>query len=158
MTIQINVADKVAQTAGAPVIICGNSDYSIAFVFDAEWDAYAIKTARFVYVSAGAIKYQDVVFEGDTVAVPVLANITEVSVGVYAGNLHTTTPARIPCQRSILCNDPVHVDPPPDVYNQLLELLAKAGSAGNPTGLALGRTDSQVLKTVAGTAAKIEEE
>lgn len=156
--ISITVADKIAHAAGSPVIVCGNSDYSITFTFDTEWDAYAIKTARFVYVSAGAIKYQDVVFEGDMVAVPILYNITAVSVGVYAGNLHTTTPARIPCQRSILCNDPVHADPPPDVYNQLLELLAKAGSAGNPTGLALGYTNSQMLTTVAGTATKIEEE
>lgn len=156
--ISITVADKIAHAAGSPVIVCGNSDYVINFTLDSEWDSYDIKTARFEYAADGELKYQDVVFSGLSVSAPIITRAAFVEIGLYAGDLHTTTPARVPCRRSILCGSPTHADPPPDVYNQLLELIAKAGSAGNPTGLALGYTNSQMLKTVAGTATKIEEE
>ena len=36
---------------------------------------------------------------------PVISNATNVTVGVYAGDLKTTTPAEIPCLISILCAD-----------------------------------------------------
>lgn len=136
MNINITIADKVAAVQGAPCIICGNSDYSVSFTFDAEWDDYEIKTARFVYASAGKMHSTDVVFEGDTVTAPVLSGVSEVFVGVYAGNLHTTTPARIPCKQSILCGDPVHAEPTPDVYNQLMELLASKGGTAAVAGCA----------------------
>jgi len=121
--IKITVADKVATTQGAPRIVCGNSDYTVAFEFDAEWEEHNTKTARFVYAAGGRMQYAEKLFQGDTCPVPVLSGVTEVYVGVYAGDLRTTTPARIPCQHSILCGDPVHADPPPDVYHQLLEML-----------------------------------
>ena len=104
MIIKINIADKRPTVIGSPVIVCGNSDYSIEFAFDAEWANASAKTARFVYVKSGAVKYQDVEFTGNTAPVPVLAGIKEVQVGVYAGELRTTTPARIPCEFSILCS------------------------------------------------------
>lgn len=128
--VKITIADKIATAQDAPVIICGNSDYTATFTFDAEWAGYRIKTARFVYQSRGEMHSQDVPFEGDTVAVPVLAGVQEVLVGVYAGDLHTTTPARIPCERSILCWDPVHDAPEPDVYNRLMALLSRGGEIG----------------------------
>ena len=131
--VKINVAGKIATALGAPVIICGNSDYLARFTFDEEWSDYDVKTARFVYQSRGEMHSQDVVFEGDTAAVPVMAGVQEVLVGVYAGDLHTTTPARIPCERSILCWEPVHDEPTPDVYNQLLALLAGKGGGGAST-------------------------
>lgn len=103
MIIKINIANKRPVVEGTPVIVCGNSDYFIEFTFDEEWDAEAVKTARFAYIQTGVPKYQEVVFSGNTVQVPVLSSIREVMVGVYAGELRTTAPARIPCERSILC-------------------------------------------------------
>jgi hypothetical protein len=82
-------------------IVCGNSDYVIVFTFDSEWDAYDEKIARFIWNDS----YIDVAFTGDTVAVPVLSNTTALKVGVYAGELSTTTPALIGCQLSILCEN-----------------------------------------------------
>lgn len=29
-------------------IVCGNSDYQITFTFDADWEGYETKTARFI--------------------------------------------------------------------------------------------------------------
>lgn len=118
-------------------IVCGNSDYTITFTFDDEWSAEAVKTARFVYNRAGKRLYQDVVFSGDTIAVPVLSNVSFVLVGVYAGDLRTTTPAIIGCEKSILCGGgSTHDDPPEDVYNQILEAVNEIlGISGNHANL-----------------------
>lgn len=104
-------------------IVCGNSDYQIVFAFDAEWDSYSIKTARFVYHKDGQTKFKDMVFSGNTAAVPPLSGIQEVYVGVYAGNLCTTTPARILCEKSILCDTGSNEAPSEDVYQQIIELI-----------------------------------
>lgn len=99
-TLYVSVANKIAtyqKRCGA--IVCGNSDYQIKFAFDAEWAEHTKKTARFVWRG----QYFDVEFTGDTCNVPVISGTTTVEVGVYAGDLETTTGAEIPCRRSILC-------------------------------------------------------
>lgn len=117
--IKITVRNKIAENASRTEYVCGNSDFVIDFDFDAEWDAYEGKTARFIY-SGG---YQDIVFQGNQCAVPVISNTHTILCGVYAGDLHTTTPALIPARKGILCGDPPPADPPPDVYAQLMELI-----------------------------------
>lgn len=120
--IKITVREKRAKCNGRERMICGNSDYVIKFDFDEEWAEYDTKTARFVYDGG---KYTDVQFTGDEVGVPVLRDTRTVSVGCYAGDIHTTTAALIqavPC-----CTDPdgTPADPAPDVYNQLMERFDK---------------------------------
>lgn len=120
--IKITVRDKVATGDGSR-IVCGNSDYMAVFSFDEEWAAYDVKTARFVYPGR---EYIDVIFEGNTCPVPVLHNTIGVKVGVFAGELHTTTSAWFDCKKSVLCDSGGSpADPPPDVYAQILELLNK---------------------------------
>ena len=98
--LHIAVNNKIATyTARDGHIVCGNSDYSLKFIFDSEWSAHATKTARFIWRDM----YFDVIFTGDECSVPVINDTDEVTVGVYAGDLATTTPAVIPCERSILC-------------------------------------------------------
>lgn len=87
-------------------IVCGNkydeekqSGYQIKFTFDDEWNAYENKTARFIFGG----QFHDVEFTGDTCPVPVLKGVTLCKVGVYAGDLCTTTSATIGCKTSILC-------------------------------------------------------
>ena len=100
MLLHIDVVNKIATYRKRDgYIVCGNSGYQIQFAFDSEWNAYSKKTARFIWNG----EYTDVDFTGNTCAVPVLHNITELTVGVYAGDLSTTTPAVIDCYRSILC-------------------------------------------------------
>ena len=118
MEIAIKVRNKVAASPHE-TIVCGNSDYTLAFDFDEEWNAYEAKTARFVYGG----KFEDVVFTGNICAVPTIQNATVCEVGVYAGNLRTTTPALISCNPSILCKGGLPADPAPDVYAQLMEKL-----------------------------------
>lgn len=130
MELQINIDNKYATAVGAPIIVCGNSDYTVKFTFDAEWETLNAKTARFVYVQNGAVQYQDVVFTGDTVSVPVMSNTKEVLIGVYAGNLCTSSPARVPCEPSIRCGTGAPADPTPSQYDQIMELLNAGGGVG----------------------------
>ena len=128
--ISISVTEKVAQVSGSPVIVCGNSDYTVIFTLDSEWDAYEQKTAEFRYWRGGERKKAEVLFTGSSVSVPVLRDIDEVEIGLCAGNLHTSTPARILCARSITDGDAVHDPPAPDVYAQLMEYLANLQNGG----------------------------
>lgn len=101
--IKIQVTNKVATAIGTPTIICGNSDYALKFTFDKEWDNHLTKTARFTFFKDGIYKYIEVEFVGGTCYAPILTDIDKVTVGVYAGELQTTTGADIRCKRSILC-------------------------------------------------------
>lgn len=125
--IQIKVADKIA-TGDDTKIICGNSDYTAVFDFDDEWSAYDTKTARFVYCGT----YTDVVFTGNECPIPIIQDTRSLTIGVYAGDLHTTTPAYVSCVPSILCGGGVPADPTPDVYAQILELLNNIADGGKP--------------------------
>lgn len=137
MEIHIDIAKKVARVIGTPIIVCGNSGYTVRFTYDDEWLDKAALTARFVWVHNGETYFKEVPFTGSTVAVPVLEDVTVVQVGVYAGDLQTTTPARIPCMRSILCGGgKPHADPAEDVYNQLIQLI-EASAIHTPTTLAI---------------------
>lgn len=132
--INITVKNKIA-TQDKTVYVCGNSDYVANFDFDSEWDKYEIKTARFAYNG----KIIDIVFEGTQCPVPIISNAYFFYLGVFAGDLHTTTPARVPCTKSILCGSGWPSPPPPDVYNQLMELLNSMGA---------GLTDEDALQAL----------
>ena len=125
--IQINIKNKVAR-ADRAIIVCDNSDYTAVFDFDDEWSAYDTKTARFVYCGT----YTDVVFTGNSCPIPEIHDTRSLTIGVYAGDLHTTTPAYISCVPSILCGNGIPADPTPDVYNQIMELLNNISLGGNP--------------------------
>lgn len=119
--------------AASPVarIVCGNSDYQISFNFDEEWAEHNVKTARFIWNG----QYADVVFAGDVVDVPIISGAASVAVGVYAGDLRTTTPALIACDKSILCGEGAPAEPAPDVYAQIMELLNSGATVAVDTTL-----------------------
>lgn len=137
--LHVAVANKVAtycQRDGT--IVCGNSDYTIEFAFDGEWADFPTKTARFVGSDG---KSHDVVFTGNRCVVPVLRNIVAVSVGVFAGDLITCTPAVIECRRSILCVGGSPAPPSDDVYAQIMELLNAGGGGGGGGGIGITRAN-----------------
>lgn len=157
--ISVKVREKIAQAVGTPEIVCGNSDYVITFDFDSEWRGYDTKTARFVRcnLKTGQIVHTDVVFEGNSVTAPVLYDTAAVAVGVYAGDIHTTTPARIPCARCITDGEPEHEDPDPDVYAQILaylEELSRERTGSTPTRVLIKLNSPET----AGYLAHLEEE
>ena len=149
-TIQISVRDKIATQTDGTVIINGNSDYNIEFDFDAEWADLNNKVGIFAYNDAAAHKwaYQTVMFSGNTCAVPILRDIHCVYVGVTAGNVRVTTPAKVQCRLSI--SDYADTEEPPsaDIWGQILAKLdelqteideIKAGGVGG-TDISLGVT------------------
>lgn len=124
-TIHVNVKNRVATANGDSRIINGNSDYNIEFDFDAEWADLNNKVGIFAYNDAAAHKwaYQTVMFSGNTCAVPILRDIHCVYVGVTAGNVRVTTPAKVQCRLSI--SDYADTEEPPsaDVWGQILAKL-----------------------------------
>ena len=144
--INISVENKRALTLGTPVIVCGNSDYQIEFTFDEEWSGLPVKTVRFTYVKDGKIRYTDIVMDGATVNVPVMTNVREVLVGVFAGDLVTTTPARVPCDLSIRCGTGAVDDPTPSQYDQIMALLNNGGGGGGGTPNAVQYVEQELTE------------
>lgn len=157
-TIQVSVRDKIATQTDGTVIINGNSDYNIEFDFDAEWADLNNKVGIFAYNDAAAHKwaYQTVMFSGNTCTVPILRDIHCVYVGVTAGNVRVTTPAKVQCRLSI--SDYADTEEPPsaDIWGQILAKLdelqteideIKAGGVGG-TDISIGVTGATVGQTI----------
>jgi hypothetical protein len=139
--IEINVNEKIASLVDIKeTLVCGNSDYDIIFHFDEPWEKYPAKTALFVYGSNTVEK----VFEGDICEGIAIEGATSCSIGVFAGDLITTTGACINCIPSIRDFGKTPVAPTEDVYNQIMELLNKA--IKSDTKLPVGGLKGQVLK------------
>ena len=120
--IKIKIRDKRA--GGTGTVICGNSDYTVAWDLDQEWTPYDTKTMR-VNLADGT--YQDVVFAGDTAALPALSTPGWASVGLYAGDLHTSRAADLRVLPSVTTPSGAPANPTPDVYDQLMELIKGLG-------------------------------
>lgn len=116
--IKIKIRDKRA--GGTGTVICGNSDYTVVWDLDDEWTPYGTKTMR-VNLADGT--YQDVVFSGDTAALPALSSPGWASVGLYAGDLHTSRAADLRVLPSVTTPGGAPADPAEDVYDQLTEKL-----------------------------------
>ena len=117
--INVTVRDKIAVNHSETPYVCGNSDYVIHFDLDDEWSAYETKTARFKWGG----KHHDVMFDGTECPVPKITDVCVFEVGVFADDLHTTTPATVPAKKSILCGGGVPAAPAEDVYNQIMARL-----------------------------------
>lgn len=63
---------------------------------------------------------------------PILKNTYGFNVGVFAGNLSTTTPAYCPAKKSILCPGGLPKDPEPDVYREIIGLINDGKVKGDP--------------------------
>lgn len=123
--ITIKVRNRIAEAVGSPEIICGNDGYNVVFDFDEEWAVQEIKTMRVAWTDtfSGNPRHIDVPFFTGSAAIPAIADAYEVQIGVYTGNIMTTTPARIPCVRCITDSGTYHEDPEPETYAALLQLL-----------------------------------
>jgi hypothetical protein len=122
--ITITITKKIATCLTELPIVCGNSDYECEFLFDGEWDKHSVKTARFRFDG----KYTDVVFEGTVCNMPIISNAKIVWVGVFAGELSTSSPAMVHCKPSILDGGDVPAPPREDVYSQMISLCNDAVS------------------------------
>ena len=118
--LNVIVRGKIAQGVKGQYAVCENSDYTVKFDFDDDWRSQKYKTARFIWND----KYEDVVFEGDECSLPIVSDTYCLKVGVFAGDLQTTTPAIIVMKKSILCGSATAEKPSEDVYSQIMALLS----------------------------------
>ena len=145
--IEVSIKNKIAQTTTENAfIICGNSDYNIIFNFDEEWNGETTKTALFVY-NGNSIP---VPFNGNVCEVPILRNTTQVKIGVFAGDLKTTTSAYVPCRKSITDEGgEIPLDPKPNVYNEIIKLVNEVSGEIPELGAGLNLSvDSDYVLTV----------
>lgn len=139
--IKVTVRNKIAVGDGTE-IVCGNSDYTVIFDLDAEWDSFDSKTMRVRFTDN---TYADVIFTGTSCALPIFNNSVGIDIGVYAGNLRTTSPASFDCIKSILCGIGSPVSPDPIVDTKIIELIEnKPGEKceGKIFNIQTGETDA----------------
>ena len=103
-TLNITVRNKIATTTDPTTVVNGNNDYTVVFDFDSEWDSLSSKTAMFVY-GREEQKYKTVTFTGNSCVMPALYNTGYVLIGVFAGNIKTTSAAYVKCIPCIKDND-----------------------------------------------------
>lgn len=142
----INVTNRVAthlKKGGS--VVCGNKDYVIEFIFDSEWDGYEKKTARFIWNN----KHKDVKFTGNICPMPDVHRTDVVKVGVYAGDLCTTTPASIPCLRSILCGSNAPHEGNEEYYASEAQIAAEAAQVSAETAQVSAETAQEAAQEAA---------
>ena len=118
----ITIHHKHAVYTGAIPYVCGNSDYEVVFTFDAGWEAFVQKTVRFC-VGEQCV---DRIITGNVCPVPVFESGDFLQIGVYAGNLQTSTAAMVRMCDSIRTAGGVPAEPEPAVYDQIMERLNSA--------------------------------
>lgn len=118
------IKDKVIKLDKASLegkkVVSVNSGYVANFIFDDEWDGL-MKTVRFINDG----EFVDVVLDHtSTCKIPrqVMKSGT-LEVGVFAGDIQSTTPAKVSIIASILEEYGSPAPPTDDVYSQIMERL-----------------------------------
>lgn len=120
--ILIQVRDRVPTIVNVREIITYNTDYTVKFDFDSEWDAYEHKTVYFVDETGN---YAAVISSDDKCEFPLFENERRrIFVGVQAGELKTTRPCYVNVLDSIadMLSSPLP-PPPDDVYAQIMSII-----------------------------------
>lgn len=120
-TIEIMVRNKIPRFKkdSAKSIITWNTGYIINFDFDEEWDE--TKTIRIVDDRSNLI--EDKIFTGNSVELPKVTNTSYIGIGVFSGDLKSTTTLILSCKKSILEEDVTPLPPTEDVYSQIMKVL-----------------------------------
>ena len=162
-TINVTVRNKIAKSQPPAFIVCGNSDYTAVFDLDDEWAEFPNRVAVFVYYAGRERRNERVIFDGDECPIPTLRGVRAVEVGLEAGNIRTTTPARIRCFGCITDAAGTPQEPEDDVYGQILEradnmaqaaLVMAEQTENAQTAAGAAAEDARTAQTAASTAAQ----
>lgn len=119
--IMIKVTDKVPELVSGPdYVVCDNSDYTVAWQLDEEWAQFEHRTMQVNYKDG---TYERVLFTGSRCTLPAIPVRGPVHVGLFAGDIHTTRPARLLAVRSATTDSGEERDPMPNGYAQAIEAL-----------------------------------
>lgn len=116
--INIEIKDRVATVEKNAFLLCGNTDQTVTFSFDAEWNAITSKTALFVYSEEGMTKFKKKRFSGNSIKAPLLTNVSTVRVGVIGGEIMATTSVAVQSRSSILCDAKIRPEDIDDGYTE----------------------------------------
>ena len=117
--IVIKVTDKVPELVSGPeFVVCDNSDYTVAWQLDEEWAQFEHRTMQVNYKDG---TYERVLFTGSSCTLPAIPVSGPVHVGLFAGNIHTTRPARLLAVRSATTDSGEERDPMPNGYAQAIK-------------------------------------
>lgn len=148
-TINVTVRNKIAKSQPPAFVVCGNSDYTAVFDLDDEWAEFPNRVAVFVYQVGRERRNERVIFDGDECPIPTLRGVRAVEVGLEAGNIRTTTPARIRCFGCITDAAGTPHEPEDDVYRQILSKVDGAAQAATAAA-----EQAESAQTAASAAAK----
>lgn len=128
--LHIKVVGKVAElTEQNFELVGGNSDYKVIFDFDSAWEGHGAKTALFVFGDKTIHKP----FDGDVCEGVAVSNCTTCYIGVFSGDIITTTSATVCVRQSITDIGGMPQDPEPSVYNEIIDLInQKVTGLGEP--------------------------
>ena len=119
--IVIKVVDKVPIVVSGPqYVVCDNSDYTVVWQLDEEWAQFESRTMQVNYKDG---TYERVLFTGDTCALPAIPVKDWFYIGLFAGDIHTTRPAKLFANRAITTDSGEERDPMPNGYAQAIEAL-----------------------------------
>ena len=120
-TIPVRISGKVA-ACDKHYVISANSDYTLEFTFDSAWDAVSVKTARLIFDDQRV----DLVFTGNSVALPRIPVCSRLFVGVFSDTLASTA-TEIGCITSVADSSAEPASEfTPSQYDQLVALLNAA--------------------------------
>ncbi len=117
-TIPIQISGKIA-VCDKHYVISANSDYCLEFTFDSAWDDISVKTARLIFDDQRV----DLVFTGNTVALPRIPVCARLFVGVFCDTLASTA-TEIGCIASVADSDAEPASEfTPSQYDQIVALI-----------------------------------
>lgn len=133
----ISVQNKIPTLIGnIRTIVTDNSDYTIRFIFDDQWD----EGKKTVYlIRSNGYAYPPVVINNDTVEVPIQYKAglgTYLCVGVQQGNIKTSAAAHIAIRASAIdAIDDEAVQPSAELWNEVLQRLRDVEESISPEEL-----------------------
>lgn len=119
--IVIKVVDKVPIVVSGPqYVVCDNSDYTVVWQLDEEWAQFESRTMQVNYKDG---TYERVLFTGNSCTLPAIPVKDWFCVGLFAGDIHTTRPARLLAVRSATTDSGEERDSMPNGYAQAIKAL-----------------------------------
>lgn len=144
---ELKITIRNKRASGTGTIVCGNSDYTVLWDLDEEWVSFDTKTMR-VQLPDGT--HQDVVFTGNSARLPVQNTAGWVSIGLFAGDVHTSRGADFRVLDAITTAGGPPAAPAKDVYAQVMAKLNQlsdvtAANVAAAMGLSGLAADDQIM-------------
>lgn len=144
---ELKITIRNKRASGTGTIVCGNSDYTVLWDLDEEWASFDTKTMR---VQLPDDTHQDVVFTGNSAGLPVQNTAGWVSIGLFAGDVHTSRGADFRVLDAITTAGGPPAAPAKDVYAQVMAKLNQlsdvtAANVAAAMGLSGLAADDQIM-------------